>query len=58
MGIDFSRIGYLNHCSNMGLGTADLNKIEIIGENLKDHIKTYKLPDNFEKQVVWMNPRS
>ena len=58
MGIDFSKIGYLNHCYNMGLGNADLSKIEIIGENLKDHIKQYKLPDNFEKQIVWMNPKS
>jgi uncharacterized protein (DUF362 family) len=58
MGIDFSNIGYLNHCSNMGLGNADLSKIEIIGENLAVYKKQYKLPDNFEKQVVWMNPKS
>ncbi len=58
MGIDFSNIGYLNHCSNMGLGNADLSKIEIVGESLKNHIKSYRLPDNFEKQVVWMNPKS
>jgi hypothetical protein len=41
----------------MALGEADLNKIEIIGETLKEHIKTYKLPDNFERQLVWMNPK-
>ncbi|MBG0860163.1 MAG: DUF362 domain-containing protein, partial [Bacteroidales bacterium] len=58
MGIDFSRIGYLNHCSSMGMGISDLDKIEIIGENLKEHIRPYKLPDNFEKQVVWMDPKS
>jgi uncharacterized protein (DUF362 family) len=58
MGIDFSNIGYLNHCSNMGLGNADLSKIEIIGESLADHIKQYRLPDNFEKQLVWMSPKS
>jgi len=58
MGIDFSRIGYLNYCSQMGLGMTDLSKIEITGENLKDHIKQYKLPDNFEKQGAWMNPKS
>jgi uncharacterized protein (DUF362 family) len=58
MGIDFSRIGYLNHCSSMGMGISDLEKIEVIGENLKEHIKPYKLPDNFEKQGVWMNPKS
>jgi uncharacterized protein (DUF362 family) len=58
MGIDFSKIGYLNHCNSMGLGNADLSRIEIVGENLKDHIKQYQLADNFEKQVVWMNPKS
>lgn len=58
MGIDFAKIGYLNHCSNMGMGNADLGSIEIIGENLKDHIRQYQLPDNFEKQIVWMNPKS
>jgi len=58
MGIDFSKIGYLNHCLNMGLGNADLAKIEIIGERLADHTRQYKLPDNFEKQVVWMKPKS
>jgi uncharacterized protein (DUF362 family) len=56
MGIDFSRIGYLNHCTSMGLGISDLKKIDIVGENLTDHIKTYKLPDNFERQGAWMNP--
>ena len=58
MGIDFSKIGYLNHCSSMGLGSADLSRIEIIGENLKDYIKQYKLADNFETQLVWMKPKS
>lgn len=58
MGIDFSKIGYLNHCASMALGNADLNNIEIIGENLKDHIKPYKLPNNFDKLITWMNPKS
>lgn len=57
MGIDFSKIGYLNHCTQMGLGNSDLNKIEIVGENLKDHIKPYKLPSNFDKLISWMNPK-
>lgn len=58
MGIDFSKIGYLNHCANMGLGEADLNKIELVGENIMDHKKSYKLPDNFESQLIWMNPKT
>lgn len=58
MGIDFSKIGYLNHCFNMGLGNADLKRIEIVGETINDHIRQYKLPDNFEKQLEWMKPRT
>ena len=58
MGIDFSKIGYLNHCAGMGLGNADLGRIEILGESIDNHIRSYKLPDNFERQIVWMNPKS
>jgi len=58
MGINFARIGYLNHCSDMGMGISNLSKIEIVGEKLTDHIKNYKLPDNFERQGAWMNPKT
>jgi uncharacterized protein (DUF362 family) len=56
MGIDFAKIGYLNFCAQTGSGIADLNKIEIIGETISNHIKTYKLNDNINSQLVWMNP--
>ncbi len=58
MGIDFSRIGYLNHCAIMGMGVADLARVEIVGENLKDHIRKYEMPPNFERQGAWMNPKA
>jgi uncharacterized protein (DUF362 family) len=54
MGIDFSKVGYLNFCAATGLGVADLTKIEVIGEKISNHIKSYKLNDNIEKQLVWM----
>ncbi|MGQ9620225.1 MAG: DUF362 domain-containing protein [Bacteroidales bacterium] len=57
MGIDFSTIGYLNYCAQMGLGTADIKSIEIVGENIKDHIIKYKLPDNIERIILWMKPK-
>ena len=56
MGIDFTKIGYLNYCAQAGLGQADLAKIEIVGPALKDYIKTYKLPDNMDQQMIWMKP--
>ena len=56
MGIDFAKVGYLNYCAQAGLGEADLAKIEIVGPALKDYIKTYKLPDNMDQQLIWMKP--
>lgn len=56
MGIDFAKVGYLNYCADAGLGQADLKKIEILGEPIARHIKTYKLADNVAKQLVWMTP--
>ena len=56
MGIDFAKIGYLNYCANAGRGVADLNKIEIIGESINNHRKSYKLSDNINEQLVWMKP--
>ena len=56
MGIDFAKVGYLNFCAQAGMGQADLKKIEIIGPAITDHIKTYKLSTNIEKQLIWMKP--
>jgi uncharacterized protein (DUF362 family) len=53
MGIDFARVGYLNFCADAGLGTADLSKIEVIGEKISNHIKQYQLSKNIEAQMVW-----
>jgi uncharacterized protein (DUF362 family) len=58
MGIDFAKVGYLNYCAQTGLGTADLSRIEIVGESISNHIKHYKLHENIEQQLVWMNPVS
>ena len=56
MGINFDKIGYLNYCASAGRGVADLEKIEIIGESIRDHRKSYRLSDNINDQLVWMNP--
>ena len=54
MGINPANVGYLKFCSESGMGQFDLNKIEIIGEQLANHIRTYKLHSSFEKQLQWM----
>jgi uncharacterized protein (DUF362 family) len=56
MGIDFARVGYLNYCASAGKGVGDLNMIRIIGEPVNKHKKSYRLSDNIEEQLVWMNP--
>jgi uncharacterized protein (DUF362 family) len=56
MGIDFAKVGYLNYCADARLGQADLKKIEIVGEPLARHVKTYQLAPNIEKQLIWMKP--
>jgi uncharacterized protein (DUF362 family) len=53
MGIDFAKIGYLNYCAQANLGEADLKKIEIVGEPVAPHVKTYKLNQNVEQQLIW-----
>ena len=58
MGVDFSKIPYLNYCAQAGLGIADLSKIEIVGEPVARHIKTYKLSDNIENQLNWIKSPS
>ena len=56
MGVDPEQIGYLNFCANAGMGVYDINKIEIVGDKLADHIKNYKMSRNIEKQLQWMTP--
>ncbi|MDR0796294.1 MAG: DUF362 domain-containing protein [Tannerella sp.] len=56
MGIDPGRVGYLTFCGEAGLGQFNINKIEITGEKLSDHIRTYQLSRNIEKQMQWQTP--
>ena len=56
MGIDFAKVGYLNYCAQAGLGEGDLKKIEIVGEPLARHVRTYNLAPNIDRQLIWMKP--
>ena len=57
MGVDFSKIGYLTYCAQAGnMGQADLSQIEILGPALKDHIKPYQLPKEWDHLVTWQEP--
>jgi uncharacterized protein (DUF362 family) len=56
MSIDPAKIGYLTYCAGAGMGQFDMNKIEIIGEQLANHIRAYTLPGNMDRQLQWMTP--
>jgi uncharacterized protein (DUF362 family) len=56
MGIDYAKVGYLNYCAQARLGQGDLDKIEIVGPTLGNHVKPYKLHDNIQQQLIWMKP--
>jgi uncharacterized protein (DUF362 family) len=56
MGIDYAKVGYLNYCGKAGLGEDDLSRIEVVGEPIARHVKPYRLSDNIDKQLVWMQP--
>jgi uncharacterized protein (DUF362 family) len=53
MGIDFAKVGYLNYWARARMGEADLTRMEIKGPAIKDHVKTYKLAANIDKQLIW-----
>ena len=56
MGLGIGKVGHLTYAAQAGLGQADLNKIEILGPPLKDHIKAYKLPADMERLLSWQKP--
>lgn len=56
MGIEFAKVGYLNFCAQANYGQADLDQMEILGPALGEHVQKYRLHDNIERQLVWMQP--
>jgi len=54
MGINSEDVGYLQWCSNAGIGEYDLNHINIIGPEIHPYIVTYKLHENIERQLQWI----
>jgi len=53
MGLDYSKIGYLNFCGRARLGRHDLAQIEVLGEKIENVKRTYRPHDNVEKQYDW-----
>lgn len=53
MDVPFGDVGYLTYCANAGLGQGDISKMNIIGPDPADYVKTYKLHDTFERMLEW-----
>jgi len=55
MGVNFHDVGYLHYCAEQGMGEAELNKIEVLGERLSDCIRPFKLHRSVNEQYAWKN---
>jgi uncharacterized protein (DUF362 family) len=53
MAIDFLRVGYLYYCEGRRLGDADLSKINVIGETIKECITPFRLHSRVKEQYRW-----
>lgn len=54
MGFDPEKIGYLHYCNIGGLGTGDIDEMEILGESLQDCIgKKFKPHSGYKSQLEW-----
>ncbi|MCE5252481.1 DUF362 domain-containing protein [bacterium] len=53
MGFDIADIGYLTLAHERGLGVADLDKIEVVGEDIEKHSRRFKPHSNFPYQKRW-----
>ena len=57
MGVNPAWPGYLQYCSDAGLGQYDLAKIDLRGSvALSEVRKTYKLHPRLDKQIEWLGP--
>ncbi|MCE5251952.1 DUF362 domain-containing protein [bacterium] len=55
MGVRYADVGYLQWCSDAGLGQGNREKIEILGPDIERHIIPYRMHDNIEWQLKWKN---
>jgi len=51
MGIDPSRVKYLKLAEEKGLGTANLDNIEVIGERIGEVRRNFRLPPAFRNRI-------
>jgi uncharacterized protein (DUF362 family) len=59
MGFEIDQIGYLHYCAQLGLGCADLDKIEILGHSSPQAAARAFTPHpRYRKQIRWHHPEA
>ena len=56
MSIDPRFVGYLQYCGQVGLGNYDLAKIDVVGAAIASVQKKYRLHNDVDRQLRWMQP--
>ena len=52
MGFDFDKIGHYRYCYDSGMGEANLEKINLLGESIGNCKRKYKPPETYEDILV------
>ncbi len=56
MGINPDWLGYVKYCGSIGLGQWDAAKIQVIGANVADVKKAYRMHPDIERELKWQGP--
>ncbi len=54
MGFDYQKIGYIKFAVDAQVGQGDLSRIEVLGEQIENHIRQYQPHDRIDSQYLWM----
>ena len=55
MGVPAHAAGYLQYAGELAVGQYDLTKIDVRGEKLETVAHKFKLQDQAEEQLDWLN---
>lgn len=53
MGVNFNDVGYLHYCAEQCRGEADLSRIAVLGERLRDCVRPFRLHPHVREQLAW-----
>jgi uncharacterized protein (DUF362 family) len=56
MGVNPEWLGYVKYCSEVGLGQFDPAKIDVIGAQVADVKKSYRMHPDIERELKWQGP--